>query len=267
MHSIHGRALAIASGLKISRPDLSVWVVTGDGDSLSIGGNHLIHCLRRNPDLNILLFNNQVYGLTKGQASPTSVKGQLTKSTPGGNFDPSFNPLSLCLGAGAGFYARTMDRDLKHQQEIYLAAYKHKGASLVEIYQNCNVFNDGAFSLFTDKDTKAGHALFLLEGEPLFYGNDREFVICLNDQKPVIKKTSEASEENMWVHDPSDKIKALILAEFQNMNGFPRPFGIIYENKREVFEDQYLNCQTVIPGEQKEQLKNLLKGKNSWEVR
>jgi 2-oxoglutarate ferredoxin oxidoreductase subunit beta len=145
MHSIHGRATAIASGLKAARPDLSVWIITGDGDSLSIGGNHLIHLLRRNFDTNVLLFNNQIYGLTKGQYSPTSEKGKKTKSTPMGSIDHPFNPLALCMGADATFIARTMDRDPKHMREMLMRSNNHKGTSLLEIYQNCNVFNDGAF--------------------------------------------------------------------------------------------------------------------------
>ena len=154
MHSIHGRATAIASGLKITRPDLSIWIVTGDGDSLSIGGNHLIHLLRRNIDVNILLFNNEIYGLTKGQYSPTSHEGQITKSTPVGVVDHPFNPIALALGANATFIARSMDRDPVHLRDILKKDNYHKGSSLVEIYQNCNVFNDGAFEVFTEKGSK-----------------------------------------------------------------------------------------------------------------
>ncbi|MGZ3940133.1 MAG: 2-oxoacid:ferredoxin oxidoreductase subunit beta, partial [Flavisolibacter sp.] len=167
MHSIHGRATAIASGLKASRPDLSVWIVTGDGDSLSIGGNHTIHLLRRNFDVNILLFNNQIYGLTKGQYSPTSEENKVTKSSPLGSIDHPFNPLALALGADATFVARSMDRDPKHLQSMLLRAHGHHGASFLEIYQNCNIFNDGAFEIFTEKGTKADEALFLENGQPL----------------------------------------------------------------------------------------------------
>ena len=172
MHSIHGRATAIASGLKASRPDLSVWIITGDGDSLSIGGNHLIHLLRRNFDTNILLFNNQIYGLTKGQYSPTSEQGKKTKSTPMGSIDHPFNPLALCLGADATFVARTMDRDPKHMREMLKRSNDHKGTSMLEIYQNCNVFNDGAFFGMTDKNTKPNQTLFLTHGEPLIFGEN-----------------------------------------------------------------------------------------------
>jgi len=167
MHSIHGRATAIASGLKATRPELSIWIVTGDGDSLSIGGNHTIHMLRRNFDMNMLLFNNQIYGLTKGQYSPTSEESKVTKSTPFGSIDHPFNPLALAMGADASFIARSMDRDPKHLQQMLLRSYQHKGASFLEIYQNCNIFNDGAFEIFTEKSTKPMEALFLEQGQPL----------------------------------------------------------------------------------------------------
>src|SRR5690606_18516779 len=161
---------SIASGLKISRPELSVWVITGDGDSLSIGGNHLIHTLRRNFNINILLFNNEIYGLTKGQYSPTTNKGKITKSSPIGSLDHPFNPLKLCLGADASFIARAMDRDVKHLRDVLVRSNQHIGTSLLEIYQNCNVFNDGAFTVFTDKESKSEEALFLEHGKPLIYG-------------------------------------------------------------------------------------------------
>src|SRR6187431_3613440 len=174
MHSIHGRATAIASGLKASRPDLSVWIVTGDGDGLSIGGNHTIHLLRRNFNLNILLFNNEIYGLTKGQYSPTSEEGKVTKSTTMGSVDHPFNPIALCMGADATFVARSMDRDPKHLQAILRRANAHKGSSFVEIYQNCNVFNDGAFEVFTEKSSKAQETLFLEQGKPLVFGENAD---------------------------------------------------------------------------------------------
>ena len=186
MHSIHGRATAIASGLKAARPDLSVWIITGDGDSLSIGGNHLIHLLRRNFDTNVLLFNNQIYGLTKGQYSPTSEKGKKTKSTPMGSIDHPFNPLALCMGADATFIARTMDRDPKHMREMLMRSNNHKGTSLLEIYQNCNVFNDGAFFGMTDKATKMNQTLFLEHGQPLVFGENKDKGISLDGFKPII---------------------------------------------------------------------------------
>ena len=169
-HSIHGRAPALASGAKLANPDLSVWVVTGDGDSMSIGGNHLIHVLRRNIDLNILMFNNRIYGLTKGQYSPTSELGKVTKSTPMGSLDHPFNPPQLALGASGTFIARTIDREQKHMGAIIQAASNHEGTSFIEIYQNCNIFNDGAFSELTEKETKAETQLVLVQGQPMIFG-------------------------------------------------------------------------------------------------
>src|ERR1017187_5192606 len=172
MHSIHGRAPAIATGLAVSRPDLSVWVITGDGDALSIGGNHLIHALRRNINIKILLFNNRIYGLTKGQYSPTSEQGKVTKSTPFGSLETPFNPISLALGAEATFVARTHDMDRKHMQETFRRAHAHQGAAFVEIYQNCNVFNDGAFEKITAKDARPDQLIPIVHGQPIRFGSD-----------------------------------------------------------------------------------------------
>src|SRR5271155_4577661 len=180
MHSIHGRAPAIATGLAASRPDLSVWVITGDGDSLSIGGNHLIHALRRNVKITILLFNNQIYGLTKGQYSPTSEQGKVTKSSPFGSLDTPFNPLSLALGAEATFVARTHDMDRKHMMEVFRRAHDHKGAAFVEILQNCNVFNDGAFEAITGKDNRANMLIPLEHGQPIRFGEQGEHGVVLH---------------------------------------------------------------------------------------
>ena len=175
LHSIHGRAPAIATGLSVSRPDLQVWVVTGDGDALSIGGNHLIHALRRNVNLKILLFNNRIYGLTKGQYSPTSELGKITKSTPAGSADSPFNPISLALGAEASFVARTIDSDRKHLQGVLRAAAEHQGSAFVEIYQNCNIFNDGAFDLLKEPETRDSAVIRLEHGQPITFGKDDEF--------------------------------------------------------------------------------------------
>src|ERR1700754_5070934 len=213
MHSIHGRATAIASGLKASRPELSIWVVTGDGDSLSIGGNHTIHLLRRNFDLNILLFNNQIYGLTKGQYSPTSEENKITKSTPFGSIDHPFNPLALAMGADATFIARTMDRDPKHLQEALIRSHKHKGSSFLEIYQNCNIFNDGAFEVFTEKSSKPEETLFVEQGKPLVFGPQKNKGIRLDGLKPVAVDltTGEYSTSDLWIHDEQDFGKAQLL--------------------------------------------------------
>ncbi|MGB2138340.1 MAG: 2-oxoacid:ferredoxin oxidoreductase subunit beta, partial [Flavobacteriales bacterium] len=260
MHSIHGRATAIASGLKAARPDLSVWIITGDGDSLSIGGNHLIHLLRRNFDTNVLLFNNQIYGLTKGQYSPTSEKGKKTKSTPMGSIDHPFNPLALCMGADATFIARTMDRDPKHMREMLMRSNNHKGTSLLEIYQNCNVFNDGAFFGMTDKATKMNQTLFLEHGQPLVFGENKDKGIRLDGFKPIIVSLEDCSIDDLWVHDEKDRVKAGLLTRFFDAD-FPRPFGVFYSEDRPTYEDALVQ-QIDDAIEQKSQgnLDDLLKG-------
>jgi 2-oxoglutarate ferredoxin oxidoreductase subunit beta len=203
LHGIHGRAPAIASGVKLAKPDLDVWVATGDGDGLSIGGNHMIHLLRRNINIKILVFNNQIYGLTKGQYSPTSVLGQITKSTPFGVIDYPFVPVSLALGAGATLVARTMDRDPKHLQEMIRRAEKHRGSAFVEIYQNCVVFNDGAFFPFTEKDTRDDTVVYLEHGKPLVFGKQREKGIRLNGFTPEIVSLADGkfSVSDLIHHD------------------------------------------------------------------
>ena len=266
MHSIHGRATAIASGLKAARPDLSVWIITGDGDSLSIGGNHLIHLLRRNFDTNILLFNNQIYGLTKGQYSPTSEKGKKTKSTPMGSIDHPFNPLALCMGADATFVARSMDRDPKHLREMLIRSNDHKGTSLLEIYQNCNVFNDGAFFGMTDKATKMNQTLFLENKKPLVFGENKDKGIRLEGFKPVIVSLTDFSLEDLWVHDESDRVKAGLLTRFFDAD-FPRPFGVFYCEKRPTYEDALVQqIEDAIEAKDKGDLDFLLKGSNTWTI-
>lgn len=266
MHSIHGRATAIASGLKAARPDLSVWIITGDGDSLSIGGNHLIHLLRRNFDTNVLLFNNQIYGLTKGQYSPTSEKGKKTKSTPMGSIDHPFNPLALCMGADSTFIARTMDRDPKHMREMLMRSNNHKGTSLLEIYQNCNVFNDGAFFGMTDKATKMNQTLFLEHGQPLVFGENKDKGIRLDGFKPVIVSLEDCSIDDLWVHDEKDRVKAGLLTRFFDAD-FPRPFGVFYSEDRPTYEEALVQ-QIDDALEQKGQgkLDDLLKGSNTWTI-
>ncbi len=272
MHSIHGRATAIATGLKAARPDLSVWIISGDGDSLSIGGNHLIHMLRRNPNVNLLLFNNEIYGLTKGQYSPTSEMGKLTKSSPMGTIDHPFNPLALVLGSDATFVARTMDRDTKHLREVLLRANQHKGSSLVEIYQNCNVFNDGAFAVFTDKNTKATETLFLENGQPLLFGANNEKGIALDGLKPIIVDAEMHGKNNLWVHDESDLTKANMLVRMFNEpiygEDFPRPFGVFYATSRPCYEDQMaaqIATAKSVRGEG--DLDAIISGKNTWEIK
>ena len=266
MHSIHGRATAIASGLKAARPDLSVWIITGDGDSLSIGGNHLIHLLRRNFDTNILLFNNQIYGLTKGQYSPTSEEGKKTKSTPMGSIDHPFNPLALCMGADATFVARTMDRDPKHMRQMLQRSNEHKGTSLLEIYQNCNVFNDGAFFGYTDKATKSEQTLFLEHGQPLIFGVNKEKGIKLDGFKPIVVSLDEVTEDELWVHDEKNRVKADLLTRFFGED-LPRPFGVFYSEERTCYEDA-LQAQIDQAVERKGEgdLDTLLRGSNTWEI-
>jgi len=271
MHSIHGRATAIASGLKASRPELSVWIVTGDGDSLSIGGNHTIHLLRRNFDVNVLLFNNQIYGLTKGQYSPTSEESKVTKSSPFGSIDHPFNPSALALGADASFVARSMDRDPKHLQSMLLRAHAHHGASFLEIYQNCNIFNDGAFEIFTEKSTKADEALFLENGKPLIFGANKDKGVRLDGFNPVVVNLNEGhSADELWVHDEGDIYKAQILSRMfddpRMPNHLPRPFGVFYETSRPTYED--LMKQQIQSAKEKKtaDLDRLLRGNEVWTI-
>jgi len=272
MHSIHGRATAIASGLKAARPDLSVWIVTGDGDGLSIGGNHTIHLLRRNFDVNILLFNNQIYGLTKGQYSPTSERNKVTKSTPLGSIDQPFNPLALAMGADATFIARSMDRDPKHLQEMLVRANKHKGSSFLEIYQNCNIFNDGAFEAFTEKASKPEETLFLEQGKPLLFGAAKNKGIKLDGFKPVVVEIGvNAGIDDIWVHDEFDFYKAQILVRmFDDPKleiHLPRPFGVFYETERVCYEDVLtMQIEETIAAKGKGNLDRLLRGKEVWEI-
>jgi 2-oxoglutarate ferredoxin oxidoreductase subunit beta len=238
MHGIHGRAPALATGLAATREDLSIWVVTGDGDSLSIGGNHLIHALRRNVPVKILLFNNQIYGLTKGQASPTSELGKITKSTPFGVADQPFNPVSLALGAEATFVARTIDRDKRHLTDVLRAAAEHEGAALVEIYQNCPVFNDGAFGALTDKEVKELNQIRLEAGQPIRFGPEGEQGVArAPDGGLQIVSVADVGEEALIVHDPSrrDPGLAFSLARLAEDPTGPTPIGIFRSVQRPVY--------------------------------
>lgn len=272
MHSIHGRATAIASGLKATRPELSIWIVTGDGDALSIGGNHTIHLLRRNFDVNVLLFNNQIYGLTKGQYSPTSEKRKVTKSSPFGSIDHPFNPLALAMGADASFVGRTMDRDPKHLQELLTRSHRHKGASFLEIYQNCNIFNDGAFELFTEKGSKPEQTVFLEQGKPLVFGTAKNKGIKLDGFKPVVVDLGNGfSEDDLWIHDEKDFFKAQILVRLfddPSVEGhLPRPFGVFYDIERPCYEDiMAMQIDEAIASRGMGDLDQLLRGKETWEI-
>jgi 2-oxoglutarate ferredoxin oxidoreductase subunit beta len=229
MHSIHGRAPAIATGLALARPDLDVWVISGDGDALSIGGNHLIHALRRNVNFTILMFNNEIYGLTKGQFSPTSEVGKVTKSSPFGSLDTPFNPLSVALGAEASFVARTHDLDRKHMMEVFRRAYEHEGSAFVEIYQNCNVFNDGAFERVSGKDSRAEMLIPLAHGKPIRFGAEGEHGVMVRpDGTLEIVEVAEVGEDALLVHDETreNPAMAFMLSRFARGPYEPTPIGV-----------------------------------------
>ena len=268
MHSIHGRAPAIATGLAVSRPDLDVWVVGGDGDMLSIGGNHLLHALRRNVNLTILMFNNQIYGLTKGQFSPTSEVGKVTKSTPFGSLDHPFNPISLVLGAEATFVARTHDMDRKHMQEMFRRAHAHRGASFVEIYQNCNVFNDGAFGDITAKANRDAMLIPLVHGEPIRFGAEGEKGVMLgNDGQLRVVDVAEVGEANLLVHDQTDEGLAFQLSRLSPSPHVPTPIGVFREVSRPDYGSMVTE-QVVAAGEEKGpgDLEALLHSGATWTV-
>ena len=268
-HTIHGRAAAIASGVKISKPELSVWVVTGDGDGLSIGGNHTIHMLRRNLDLNVMLFNNRIYGLTKGQYSPTSEVGKVTKSTPMGSLDIPFNPLSLALGAGSTFVARTIDKETKHLQSMIKESYNHRGTSFLEIYQNCNIFNDGAFSPLTDRDTKQDNVLLLENGKPLVFGQDQSKGIRLDGNKPeIVELGKKWSESDLLVHDSSDYVIASLLANMTYLPDFPDPLGVFYKIDSPTYEDMVADqIKGAVKLKPKASVQSILDSGDTWEVK
>jgi 2-oxoglutarate ferredoxin oxidoreductase subunit beta len=229
MHSIHGRAPAVATGLKTVRPDLHVWVITGDGDGLSIGGNHLMHAIRRNLDINIVLFNNRIYGLTKGQYSPTSPLGKKTKSTPMGAVDNPLHPLSLAIGCEATFVARSIDTNIKHLGEVLKRAAEHPGTAFVEVYQNCNIFNDGAWEYATDRNSKADTTLELVHGKPLIFGKNRDKGIRLNGMDPeVVELGKGISEDDLLFHDEKapEPSLAYLLSRMRYEDGFPEPIGV-----------------------------------------
>ena len=269
-HTIHGRAPTIASGLKVANPDLSVWIVTGDGDGFSIGGNHIIHLMRRNIDLNIMLFNNRIYGLTKGQYSPTSEQGKVTYSTPMGSLDHPFNPSKLVLGAEAGFIAKTIDRELKHLQEMIRRANEYNGASFIEIYQNCNIFNDGAFSELTDKETKSEKLLRLEDGQPMIFGPTDNKGIYLDGTNPkVVDIGKKYSVDDILVHNEKDKFIADMLSNFTSDDVFPEPIGVLYCKERATYdglmEQQMKEAQKN--DKSKKTLNDLLNAGDTWEVK
>ena len=269
MHSIHGRAPAIATGLALSRPDLSVWVVTGDGDSLSIGGNHLIHTMRRNVNLTILMFNNQIYGLTKGQYSPTSEIGKVTKSTPFGSADYPFNPISLALGAECSFVARTIDNDRNHFLEIMRKAIKHKGTKFIEIYQNCNIFNDGAFDAVRDPRSGRGNRIYLEDKQPIRFGtNNEKGVVVDSDASLRIVDVEEVGEDRLLVHNEDALVpgRAFALSRLSHTPTGPTPLGVFRSVERPVYED--LVTQQIDRAKERgsADLDALLKSGETWTV-
>ncbi len=269
LHSIHGRALAIATGAKCANPDLQVWVVTGDGDGLSIGGNHLLHAIRRNVGMVVLLFNNRIYGLTKGQYSPTSEFGKKTKTSPLGSIDYPLRPLSVAIAAEATFVARAVDVDVKHLGSVLAEAARHEGTAFVEIYQNCNIFNDGAFSYATDKGTKADSVVYLEHGKPLVFGKERDKGIRLNGVVPeVVTLGNGVTEDDLLFHDEKmdDSSLAFLLSRMQ-VPAFPEPLGIFRRVHRPTYEG--LMKQQIEDARSKNgsgDMTALLEGADSWDV-
>ena len=271
IHGIHGRALTIATGVKVANPELSVWVATGDGDCLSIGGNHFIHACRKNIDIKVLLFNNRIYGLTKGQYSPTSEKGKVTKTTPFGSVDYPFNVVSVATGADATFVARSIDRNPKHLQEIIKRAGKHKGFALIEIFQNCNIFNDGAFFLLTEKDTKEDHVLVLEHDKPMVFGKNNDKGIKLDGVKPIVVDISNGkySKDDLWVHNEltESPVNAIILAHIDDNPDMPTPIGVFRQYFKETY-DKGIETQIdlITKKKGKGELEKTIFGGNTWEV-
>jgi 2-oxoglutarate ferredoxin oxidoreductase subunit beta len=263
-HSIHGRAPAVASGIKTANPELSVWLATGDGDGLSIGGNHMIHLLRRNVDIKVLLFNNEIYGLTKGQYSPTSPVGLRTKSTPYGSVDRPFDPISLALGAGATFVARTIDTHAKHMTAVLEAAAKHRGTAFVEIYQNCVIFNDGAFDAVAEKSVRDDRTVDLRSGQPLVFGKEQDKGVVLDGFETRIVSAAEAS---IW--DPSTPTPGpgFMLCQMDQEPLKPRPIGIFRQVEAPVFEDGvHAQIDQEIEKKGRGSLEQLVYGGETWTV-
>ncbi len=271
-HTIHGRAPAVATGLKLSNPELDVWLITGDGDGLSIGGNHTLHMLRRNVDLNIMLFNNKIYGLTKGQYSPTSEVGIKTPSSPFGSIDPSLNPISFALGSGARFAARTVDTAQKHMPGVFKAAQAYKGAAFVEILQNCPVYNDHAWSDITDKKIASDSQVLLENDEKMIFGKERDKGIIFNADHFALEVVTigegGVSEGDILVHNEANLGLARLLAELGANDGEPVAMGVIYRNEAETCYDRAVNDQVkTIQNSSKRTLKDIVYGGQTWEVK
>ena len=255
--------------MKLANPELSVWVVTGDGDGLSIGGNHTIHLLRRNLDINVMLFNNRIYGLTKGQYSPTSEVGKVTKSTPMGSLDRPFNPLTLSLGAGATFVSRTIDKETKHLQDMIKRSHNHKGTSFMEIYQNCNIFNDGAFSPLTDRETKLETVLWLENNSPMIFGAEKNKGIRLEGNTPkVIEIGDKWSIDDVLVHDESDYGIASLLSNMTYNPDFPDPVGVLYAVEDTTYEDMMMDqLNEAVKKKDKGSIQDIINSGDTWVVK
>ncbi|MDA3842838.1 MAG: 2-oxoacid:ferredoxin oxidoreductase subunit beta [Candidatus Kapabacteria bacterium] len=270
MHTLHGRALAIASGLKIARPELSVWVATGDGDCMSIGGNHFIHAARRNVNMNVLMFNNGIYSLTKGQYSPLSLKGQITKSSPLGVLDDPFNASALALGAGSSFVARSYDKDAKLMKVVLERAARHNGFAFVEIYSNCVIFNDGAYDGYTTKENRFDNTVNLEHGMPLVFGKDLEKGIKLDGFRPTVVSLTDGkhSKDDLLIHDEADTTLAAILADMTYNPTVPQPMGVFHAVDRTPYDQrttEQLEHYAIQPGAG--DMNALLKGNDSWEIK
>jgi len=266
MHTVHGRAPTVATGLKVSNPDLSVWIVTGDGDGFSIGGNHILHIARRNVDVNMLLFNNRIYGLTKGQYSPTSEVGKKTKSTPMGSIDRDINPCAVALAAEATFVARTLDADTRHMEKVFVEASKHKGTSFMEIMQNCVIFNDGAFAHVTDRSARPDNALFLEHGEPMIFGSEEDRGIRMNGfQLEVVELGDEYTIDDLLVHDKHNAQLAYMLARLTYPD-FPVLMGVIYQAHVPVYEQALMAQVAEAREKRKPDLHALYFSDDTWTV-
>jgi len=269
MHSIHGRAPAFVTGAKSTNPNQSMWMITGDGDSLSIGGNHFIHLIRRNVDVNVILFNNEIYGLTKGQYSPLSKTGLKTKSSPYGSIDRSFNPAELAMGSGSSFYARTLDTDPKHMIETFKKAQAHKGTSIVEVLQNCVIFNDKVHDQYTNRATRDDHSVRVEEGQPLIFGKDKDKGLILKGFNLEVVTIGEngVKEKDLVVHDPTNPALASMLANMRAPE-MPMPLGVLKQVHGENVYDEDINIQVAAVTEQKGvgSIKSLLHSGDTWDV-
>lgn len=268
-HTIHGRALTVATGVKSTNPDLLVWVITGDGDGLSIGGNHFIHAMRRNQDLKIILFNNRIYGLTKGQYSPTSELGKKTKSTPMGSIDNPVNPISLAIASGATFIARTVDQNVKHMKEVLTQAAHHKGTAFIEVFQNCLVFNDAAFENYTKKDVKDDNSVYLEDGKPLIFGQNSDKAIKLNGFQPEVISAVNGNSTQALIHNAKTEDRGLsfLLGQMGVENkGLPVAFGVLRQVNEPTYQDRLLEQENIAKAK-KASLEEILYTKDMWVVK